>query len=450
MPVVRERPTVRNVRIANGFDRYGHEQYFNPRRIVLPIIASSIILVVLSSAAGYSYGLSNGQSNPSNFQTDLHQQIIAPSSLPGFIRSAATDRCGKLERSDQDDYDFAIHIGGLFILLIVATTACAFPILILKFPKLRIPTSWLFAIRHLGTGVLVATAFVHLLPTAFESLTDDCLPDFWIKDYPPMAGAITLGAVLFVVCIEMIFNSARCARHIRSTRDWPDSEHEHDRRSPAIDRGPNSNRHAFCFPEPTGDISDVTRTAQTDPERNMSDDVLGTPEAIQLTSAQQRQKSLVQCSLLEASILCHSIFIGMALSVTLGNEYIVFLVAIIFHQACEGLALGARIAAVTWDDDAIQPWLMAIAYGLITPIGQALGIATRTLYDPESTVGLLTTGIFNAISAGLLVWASLVELLAEDFMSEESWRILRGKRRFAAFFLVCLGAFVMALIGAWA
>jgi hypothetical protein len=72
------------------------------------------------------------------------------------------------------------------------------------------------------------------------------------------------------------------------------------------------------------------------------------------------------------------------------------------------------------------------------------------LYSPDSEVGLLVVGIMNAISAGLLVFASLVELLSEDFLSDESWRILRGKRRVFACFLVFLGAFSMSLVGAWA
>ena len=56
----------------------------------------------------------------------------------------------------------------------------------------------------------------------------------------------------------------------------------------------------------------------------------------------------------------------------------------------------------------------------------------------------------NAISAGLLTFASLVELLSEDLLSDESWRILRGRRRVCAFMLVVAGAFLMSLVGAWA
>lgn len=85
-----------------------------------------------------------------------------------------------------------------------------------------------------------------------------------------------------------------------------------------------------------------------------------------------------------------------------------------------------------------------------TPIGQAIGMATHTLYDPDSEIGLIMVGTMNAISSGLLVYASLIELLAEDFLSDESWQILRGRRRVYACILVFAGAFGMSLVGAWA
>ena len=59
---------------------------------------------------------------------------------------------------------------------------------------------------------------------------------------------------------------------------------------------------------------------------------------------------------------------------------------------------------------------MAFAYGLTTPIGQAIGLALLfspgTSYDPASRGALILVGTMNALSAGLLLWASLVELLA--------------------------------------
>lgn len=164
----------------------------------------------------------------------------------------------------------------------------------------------------------------------------------------------------------------------------------------------------------------------------------------------QNQKLLLQCLLLEAGILFHSIFIGMALSVATGTSFAVLLVAISFHQTFEGFALGSRISAVRFPAGSPKPWLMAMAYGTTTPLGQAIGLAIHTLYDPASQVGLLTVGFMNAISSGLLLFAGLVELLAEDFLSDESYVTLHGKRRLQACASVVAGALLMAIVGAWA
>jgi ZIP Zinc transporter len=98
-----------------------------------------------------------------------------------------------------------------------------------------------------------------------------------------------------------------------------------------------------------------------------------------------------------------------------------------------------------------KPWLMALAYGTTTPLGQALGLALhRRLYDPASTIALLSVGITNAVSSGLLLFAGLVELLAEDFLSDRSYAALRGKRRREACLSVAAGALLMAFVGAFA
>lgn len=119
-------------------------------------------------------------------------------------------------------------------------------------------------------------------------------------------------------------------------------------------------------------------------------------------------------------------------------------------ETFEGLALGVRIADINWPSRSLRPWLMALAYGCTTPLGQAIGIATHTLYSPNSEIGLLVVGIMNAVSAGFLIFASLVELMSEDFLSDASWQVLRGGRRVAACLLVGLGALLMSLVGAWA
>ena len=318
--------------------------------------------------------------------------------------------------------------------------------------------------RSFGTGVLIATAFVHLLPTAFTSLTDPCLPPFWTTSYPAMPGLIAMLSVFFVVTIEMIFASmnggslggCHSADSTYSPLNPPSTlptrpRHRRTRSGSIGHQLSQFSRPAESSTSPDDDSdSDATETEGLTTQKPVLREIEDT-HSHRLTPDQQSQKSLLQVLLLEAGILFHSIFIGMALSVTSGPSFLILLLAIVFHQTFEGLALGSRIAALTaFPDDSYRPWLMCLAYGTTTPIGQAIGLVTREMYDPQSQTGLLMVGIMNAVSSGLLLFAGLVELLAEDFLSDESYRVLRGWRRVEAAVSVAAGAAGMALVGAWA
>lgn len=386
----------------------------------------------------------------------------------------------------QPNYNLPFHVGGLFIILFVSGTACAFPILVIKFPRLRIPASFLFSAKHFGTGVLIATAFVHLLPTAFLSLSDPCLSSFWTEDYQAAPGAIMLASIFFVTIIEMIFSPGRhcCGGNegVKGvSRDAVQEKENEVRTAPDLQAQMRRTYSEGSMQEQVrsmgnlrGRVSSISRTLSQYRAQNQRLDAIEStgedtpaeigskndesaiedPETNQqghlLTPDQAHKKAVLQCFLLEMGILFHSVFIGMSLAVAIGNDFVVLLIAIIFHQTFEGLALGVRIAAIDWPARSPQPWLMALAYGCTTPLGQAIGIATHTLYSPDSEVGLLVVGIMNAISAGFLVFASLVELMSEDFLSDESWQVLRGKKRVIACLLVFFGAFLMSLVGAWA
>lgn len=144
------------------------------------------------------------------------------------------------------------------------------------------------------------------------------------------------------------------------------------------------------------------------------------------------KKQSMQITLIEGGILFHSVFVGMTISIT-SEGFIILLIAIVFHQMFEGLGLGSRIAAVPYPNGSWKPWALVVAFGTTAPIGQAIGLITRGSYDPNSAFGLIIVGVFNAISSGLLIYAALVDLLAEDFLSEEAQHTLTGSARTTAF-----------------
>ncbi|KAL2869928.1 putative ZIP family zinc transporter [Aspergillus lucknowensis] len=411
----------------------------------------------------------------------------------------AKPTCGSNKRGV---YNTPIHVIALFLILVLSTLACSFPILARRFPGLPIPRRFLFLSRHFGTGVLIATAFVHLLPTAFVSLTDPCLPRFWSESYRAMAGFVAMISVFVVVLVEMFF-AMKGAGHVHGSEydkligeGTADDYQVDDLNYPRLDaRGSADNVHL----SPLLETHTLTPTQPYDlPPRDSTDDPNLDGSANNLVkenetlergeiggreiprandnyhraphwhhyrsqsttsnmgpkiSIQNPQRQLLQCLLLEAGILFHSIFIGMAVSVATGTSFVVLLVAISFHQTFEGFALGSRIASLIPDlfpPSSMKPWLMSLAYGTTTPIGQAIGLVLHNMYDPSSATGLLMVGITNAISSGLLLFAGLVELLAEDFLSEASYVALRGRRRVEACIAVAAGGLLMAFVGAFA
>ncbi|QSS65919.1 plasma membrane zinc ion transporter, partial [Histoplasma capsulatum] len=390
----------------------------------------------------------------------------------------------------ESEYNTPLHVGSLLIILFISSLACSFPLMSVKFSFLRIPSWFLFLVRHFGTGVLIATAFVHLLPTAFSSLNDPCLSRFWTHDYQPIPGAIAMAALFLVTVVEMVFSPGRhccgnagntniytkggmgdgrgsCAARSDSQQDSRLEKLRTDatgvnalmrRERPLSGNSSSLGRELAHF---NADLVEMERMQTvdrgeppmvengktvTDDNKVLSDD---DESSIQLTPEQRHKKAVLQCMLLEMGILFHSVFIGMALAVSVGSDFIILLIAISFHrmsplplppslripfftiplqnktglvfgrirnetneiaETFEGLALGSRIAAIDWSHKKSQPWLMALAYGCTTPLGQAIGLATHTLYDPNSEVGLIMVGVMNAISSGLLLFASLVEL----------------------------------------
>ncbi|KAF3932833.1 hypothetical protein ABW19_dt0209013 [Dactylella cylindrospora] len=385
-----------------------------------------------------------------SYFSNRHGPIASPVSAeyPAENKTPATSGSSIRERSTcatggivTEDYNTPLHIGALFIILFVSGTACSFPLLASKIPKLRIPVRFFFFVRHFGTGVLIATAFVHLLPTAFILLGNPCLSDFWVSDYPAIPGAIALAGVFFVTIIEMVFHPSRRIDLMRVTAARGVSDRADE---------PSDNLNSLS--NTADQIQPVEIKGNNDAERDEADLSKESLHNLSftLTPDQKVRKDILQCILLEIGILFHSVFIGMTLSASVGKEFIILLIAIAFHQTFEGLALGSRIANIAWPEKTLQPWLMALAYGCTTPIGQAIGIGVSSLYTPDSEVGLILVGTMNAISSGLLVFASLVELLSEDFLSYESWQVLRGLQRVWAFSFVFFGAFCMSLVGAWA
>ncbi|KAH3914943.1 hypothetical protein HBI56_017620 [Parastagonospora nodorum] len=417
--------------------------------------------------------------------------------------------CGS--EADGAVYDFPLHVAAVFIVFFASIGGCGFPVVAKKVKWMKIPPKIFFFCKHFGTGVLIATAFVHLLPTAFASLNDPCLPELFTDKYPAMPGVIMMASLFALFVVEMWLN-AKTGGH---THGGSTGEEFNGHAPPAGVQAAFNNPirrvesydsqktmmaqrdekrgwqeatypvENFPFPT-TKNVGSEELEAQSEMPPwfivfyeqyvRQRDEMLSMlnrqmpalPNYQQQSAPQETsnvsyfdddvekavdpmvlKKQSMQITLIEGGILFHSVFVGMTISIT-AEGFIVLLIAIVFHQMFEGLGLGSRIAAVPYPSNSWKPWVLVVAFGTTAPIGQAIGLLTRGSYDPNSAFGLIIVGVFNAISSGLLIYAALVDLLAEDFLSEEAQHTLKGKDRTMAFIYVLLGAAGMAAVGAFA
>jgi len=160
------------------------------------------------------------------------------------------------------------------------------------------------------------------------------------------------------------------------------------------------------------------------------------------------QQQLGAFLILEFGIIFHSVIIGLNLGVA-GEEFSVLYAVLVFHQSFEGLGIGARLSTIPFRRGSWTPWILCALYGLSTPVSIAAGLGVRTTYNSGSFTANVVSGVLDSISAGILIYTGLVELLARDFIFNPS-RTRNGYRLGFMVTSVFLGAGIMALLAKWA
>ncbi|KAF9483627.1 Zinc/iron permease [Pholiota conissans] len=403
-------------------------------------------------------------------------------------------------------------VGVMFSILLVSLFAVSFPTLSKLLPFLRIPTVVFFVGKHFGTGVILATAFIHLLDDAFRSLQSAKVE----HNYPGLGkwtGFIILASLLSIFLVEYISTT-----YVEQLQDKPSAPPTPVPSTPPTrSQSPSAKVTALLVTENTP----LLPTASAHPQRRHTVDahhhhhnhlhpteLSGVPVAVLHNSPRicrlaiahdhvnghhchphehplheeygldsdfqehakddesshhhhhpriGRRRQIIGILVLQMGIMIHSLVIGMTLAIASGSEFTSLTTAIIFHQLFEGLSLGIRIAALpdahreegteatvaalqesTDDVEAGRSegerkpfslcrrmpdvhWFkptLSFLFGITTPFGMALGMVLWPVKTPTGGAAkmLVVQGVMSAISAGMLIYAATVEMLAADFV----------------------------------
>jgi zinc transporter 1/2/3 len=350
-----------------------------------------------------------------------------------------------------NNYDgrIGLRVAAIFIIWLGSTVGSVFPVYANRHKGVKMPEWTFFVAKYFGSGVIVATAFIHLLGPAEDALRNPCLTGP-ITSYSWAEGIIlmTIFVLFFVELMVMRYGNFE-----------HDHEHEHDKHSNAeLDTlkedeiSTMSEKPAFPAADPAAAMRTRTRSTHAPGEDHLGHarEHADVEEVDNPFSLEDYKAQMTAIFILEFGIIFHSVFIGLTLAVA-GQEFNTLFIVLIFHQTFEGLGLGSRLAVTPWPKrKRWTPYVLALAYGFSTPIAIAVGLGVRKTYPPGSQTTLIVNGVFDSISAGILIYTGLVELMAHEFMFSNSMRKAELKVVLGAFGLMCLGACLMALLGKWA
>jgi len=275
-----------------------------------------------------------------------------------------------------------------------------------------------FAYQHivkllsaLGTGCIIATALCHIAPDATSDMGTSG------DDFPtPFAIATGVICLLYIIEKELAFLVEQ--RHTTSPIATP-----------------------------------TLPTAPT----------YGSFEIDQKPSPSQQELELLKVSLtthiFEAGVAIHSILIGLAVGLlTEPSRVRVLNIALVFHQFCEGSAIGAAVL-----ESRLGPWhtlIMWAIFACTTPLGILFGVlleqSNGTLHQPSHTL----QGVMSSIALGILLYMGMADMLPFLF-NFQGCGMSHGYPRSHRFYLpawfrillyACFvaGASVMVFIAQWA
>ncbi|CAL5872645.1 uncharacterized protein PFLUO_LOCUS6911 [Penicillium psychrofluorescens] len=342
------------------------------------------------------------------------------------------DEC---DSGNEFDGRIGLRVSSIFVIMVGSMFGALFPVIAKRLGgRLGIPSWTFFIAKYFGSGVIIATAFIHLLAPAEEALTNPCLTGP-IKSYSWVEGIVLMTIiVLFFVELMVMRFSHFGQGHSHDEEEGDDHSHTDD--GPTHLDPAEESKAAHM---PGEDHLGHSR------EHHDADD-----EEKGIQSIEDYAAQMTSIFILEFGIIFHSVFIGLTLAVS-GPEFTTLYIVLVFHQTFEGLGLGSRLATLPWPKSKRStPYWLGFAFGISTPIAIAIGLGVRKTYPPTGRTTLLVNGVFDSISAGILIYTALVELMAHEFMFSNSMRKAPFRTVLTAFILLCLGAALMALLGKWA
>jgi len=325
-----------------------------------------------------------------------------------------------------------LRVIALFVILIVSFIGVSLPTIASYFFKGRTDPTNQVSYHHIvkilgavGCGCIIATGLCHIAPEGSEKLAET------LGEYPSFF-AIATGTIVVLYMIEKELALA-VERRVHALKHRDHSEEHKGKEDP---------------------VAPMTEAVDGISPTESNDSAQAEEEAL------ERMHNALVTHILEVGVAVHSILIGVALGLLTDVEEIrPLFIALVFHQFCEGAAIGASVLESGLG--VVHTGLMWALFVLTTPLGVAIGIGVEHSQGGEqSEEAVKTQGILEAIAFGILMYMGMVDMLPHLFNLKgcgghghghgHQHAYLPFWYRLLVYFFFALGAAAMVLIAKWA
>ncbi|KAE8660759.1 Zinc transporter 3 [Hibiscus syriacus] len=306
--------------------------------------------------------------------------------------------CEARDRNRNDPLALKYKVVAIIWICVAGAFGVSFPLLGKTIDSLRPERNTFFIIKAFASGVILSTGFIHVFPDATRYLTFPCLDVYPWRRFP-FAGLVTMVCAIGTLMKDMFVTSHYTKSQLNNNTQQVSPDEETTR----------ENEHAPISPEVI------------------------------------RYRVLSQ--VLELGVLVHSVIIGITLGASHDpNEIKSLLAALSAHQVFEGMGVGGCISQAQLEARTVT--IMTVFFSITIPVGILIGIGISNIYNENNPKALIVRGILTAVSAGILIYMALVNLLAVDFMNPKllNDRVLKPSASVSLF----LGAFLTSFVAIWA
>ncbi|XP_050363627.1 zinc transporter 4, chloroplastic-like [Argentina anserina] len=399
---------------------------------------------------------------PPDFRHKLSESLSQSMATSSACDSAASDACR------DDAAALNLKFVAIASILLAGVAGIAIPLVGKNRRFLRTDGSLFVGAKAFAAGVILATGFVHMLSGGSDALNSPCLPEFpWSKF--PFSGFFAMMASLATLLVDFVGTQyyerkqglARPSEaQVRVDSDDPGLEsglHKEGSGSMVFGEEDGGGMHivgmrAHAAHHGHSHAQDACdgHVAVLDPGHDHGNGHAhghGHSHGFGDDDEDDGVRHVVVSQILELGIVSHSVIIGLSLGVSQSPCTIRPLVAALsFHQFFEGFALGGCISQAQFRNRSAA--IMACFFAITTPLGIGVGIGISSSYNPNSPGALVTEGILDSMSAGILVYMALVDLIAADFLSKRM--SCNFRLQLVSYCLLFLGAGMMSSLAIWA